>query len=155
MSSIDIYTDGSHIKGTRIIGYGSYFEYKNVGYYLSGKVSPKLLLEYNIKANVSNPTAEFIAFAQTLRYLPDDMSGYKLIFKIDYIGINHWMTGTWKAKKDYIIKIRDYCIERLKTMQCKWKIDHVSAHTGVVGNEIADQLSKSQIEKNTFTDLFK
>jgi hypothetical protein len=53
---------------------------------------------------ISNPTAEFIAFCEVLERIKE--LNVKFIFKIDYIGVDAWLSGKWKAKQPHIIKIK-------------------------------------------------
>ncbi|MDN6386052.1 MAG: ribonuclease, partial [Alkalibacterium sp.] len=73
-------------------------------------------------------------------------NGYKeLSIYYDYLGIEMWATGQWRANKivskDYVKYFRSYAS----------KIDvsfiKVKAHTGVTYNERADELAKRALKK--------
>jgi ribonuclease H-related protein len=146
-TTVNIYTDGSHLKHKNCgyIGYGAYCKHLNKEYCLSGHVNTEKLLNYGITTtHVSNPTAEFIGFTEVLRKLHHIDNEINVIFHIDYIGVQKWISGEWKANKDYIRKIKDICLTMLKISRLKVQIKHVPGHTGVYGNEYADKMAKSQ-----------
>jgi len=154
-SVMQIYTDGSH-RGTHL-GFGSSCIFNEKPYVMSGVCTPDLLRSYNINERISNPTAEFIALAEilrTLRRVDARVNNIRFVFYIDYIGIGHWLDGSWKAKKTYIRNIRDECLDHIRELRINYSIVHVPSHTGVLGNEIADHLAKSGQTLNTFHELF-
>ena len=153
--SIEIYTDGSHFKhGDGYLGIGAYCKYKDTEYKLS-KDCGKLLLDYGINEKVSNPTAEFIGFCEILKLIYMYKVKCSFVFKIDYEGIENWMTGKWKCKKSYIKKIKEQCDFYIKNIPGEIKIKHVKGHSKNYGNNQADILAKSKTEMDTFTQLFQ
>jgi len=152
---IEIYTDGSHMKhGDNYLGIGAFCSYLGKEYKLSKNCSSNLLEEYGIKDDVSNPTAEFIAFCEVLKMIYLLQSSLNFVFKIDYNGIEKWMNGTWNCREKYIKKIKEKCDFYILNMKSKIKIEHVSGHSNNYGNDQADILAKSKIEINTFDILF-
>lgn len=72
-------------------------------------------------------------------------AGYKkIIIHYDYLGIEKWASGEWKAKKpapkDYVMKFGELK-KRINVEFVK-----VKAHTGVLYNEMADELAKEAIK---------
>jgi len=69
----------------------------------------------------------------------------KIIIHYDYLGIEKWALGEWKAKKDVS---KDYVTAYRKLAP---KIDiqfvKVKAHAGVEYNELADQVAKEAFKK--------
>lgn len=57
----------------------------------------------------------------------------------DYEGIEHWVTGKWKAKQILTQRYSDYV--RKSQVKIYWK--KVAAHTGVYWNEYVDVLAKN------------
>jgi ribonuclease HI len=157
-SNIDIYTDGSHEKHKNShLGFGASCIFNEKPYIMAGVCTTDLLRSYDVIEKVSNPTAEFIALAEilrTLRQIDANVSNIHFNFYIDYIGIGHWLDGSWKAKKTYIKKIKDECLDHIRYLNIKYTIFHVPSHTGVIGNEMADYLAKSGQTLNTFHELF-
>lgn len=138
--SLHIYTDGSHQRSKGYLGIGAWIKYKGREYNLSLEVTPQLLSEYGISNDLcSNPTAEFLAFAEVIRRITHIRR--PIVFYNDYIGIQMWMTGMWNANESYIIKIRDMCINTIKMYNLYVSYVHVKGHSGVEGNEKADKLA--------------
>jgi ribonuclease HI len=156
MRTINIYTDGSHKRHENSLRIGAYCSYKKIEASLSRECTPELLAKYDIADTCcSNPTAEYLAFAEVLhmfarKRLVEDIT---LCFHVDYIGVIHWTDETWAAKKTYIQKIRDIVkkdIDKLEHRGISVEIKHVKGHSGVFGNEMADQLAGNKENINTF-----
>ena len=153
---LEIYTDGSHQRQKNYLGIGAWSRYHDVEYSLSATCDSKLLAEYNIfEDTVSNPTAEFIAFTEVLKcfreaQLPATIS---IIFYIDYVGVKHWIDGSWQTRKPYIKKILEFCLELIKKIGNSITIVHVPGHSGNLGNDKADQLAGSLENFNEFDRL--
>jgi ribonuclease HI len=155
---IEIYTDGSHDKtGTGgYLGFGAFCKYNSVEYRLSAECTNKLLSIFGIgsyRDKISNPTAEFIAFAFVLNKLKDLRNIYTFKFHIDYVGVINWMNGTWKAREPYIIAIKEYCDKIITGHGLHIQYIHVKGHSGVYGNEEADKLASSKENKDEFNKL--
>lgn len=71
----------------------------------------------------------------------------------DYVGIEAWVTGTWKAKNELTQKYRD----AMRNWQTKVKItfSKVPAHTGNEFNERADKLAKTGLTKEPGLPIIK
>jgi ribonuclease HI len=157
---IIFYTDGSYQASKNYLGYGCYCQHAGQEFELSGTGTPEILRYYNIGPGVKvrNCTMEFLGFAETLRILSEtgfDFSRYALRFKIDYVGVQNWMSGDWQCKEDYIKKIKHESERLLRQLGCKYVIEHVKGHSNVYGNERADQLATSLIDLNTLIALPK
>jgi viroplasmin and RNaseH domain-containing protein len=161
-NNIEVFTDGSHSKHEKngYLGFGAFCSYMEKEYIFSGNCTKELLYGYDIDPNtkVSNPTMEFLGFAEFLRMMYEakkDLSNYTFIFKIDYEGVGFWMNNIWKTKEIYIRKIKEKCDFFIKNINAKILIEHVPGHSNIYGNERADQLAKSHIPINTFPKLFE
>jgi hypothetical protein len=160
-NQIDIYTDGSHIKGGANpghIGSGAYCCWKGKEYRLCRPCTPEVLVKYGIDSNevVSNPTAEFLAFAEVLCMFQhrDIPPNYTICFHIDYVGVRAWMVGDWQAKKSYIAAIRDTCHNYMTNIPNKVVIEYVASKSDA-GNLEADALAKSSNPVDTFGELLR
>ena len=150
---IDIYTDGSHQPSIKFLGFGAYCKFKGKEYGLSVTCDKKYLATYNIKEkNCSNPTAEFLGFAEVLQYFVG-ISGYSIHFYIDYNGVERWMNGEWECKEIYIKKIKNICDSLIDQIDCSIIFHHVEGHSGNEGNDKADLLAKSLEESSNFDEL--
>jgi len=169
--TLDIYTDGSHKKHSPKggLGIGVYCKYDDIEYKLSKTIDQELLLSYDIpqktidlwsapnefptfgrelvlsatETECSNPTAEYVALAETLKILKICPFNSNSVIRIysDYEGVQKWTNGIWQAKKPYIIKIRDYVQKSIKEMGCTVELIHVKGHSNIYGNEQADKLA--------------
>lgn len=157
--TIILYTDGSHFKKTNgHLGCGIFCIYNNQEYKYSKVCDKDLLDTYGIITTVSNPTAEFIGYVEALKLLYNsskDLSGYNIIFKIDYIGVSKWMSGEWQCKEDHIKKIKTQADFYKAKLSCNIIIEYVLGHSGDYGNDQADLLAKNTNNINTFDKLFK
>lgn len=153
---IHIYTDGSD--KTNHLGFGAFCNYKGVSYEMSRTCDDRCLARYKInrKEKISNPTMEFMGFAQTLRTLSMlniDWESEHLYFYIDYNGVEKWMSGEWKCNEYYIKNIKSKCEEYLNKLGCKYTIYHVKGHSGNYGNDQADRLAGMSENINTFREF--
>lgn len=155
-SSLIIYTDGSHFKTPGKtgghLGAGGYCKWRGKEYSFSRPITSAILQRYNITSEVSNPTAEFIAFAETLSYFTNQPITIPITFYIDYVGVAAWMNGDWNAKEPYIISLRDTCLHLLEQIPAPVTIKYVASKSDE-GNLAADRLAKSPVETDNFPEL--
>lgn len=59
----------------------------------------------------------------------------------DYQGIASWVDGSWKAKNDFTRAYRDFMSQYADIV----RFNKVKGHTGVEGNERADQLARKAL----------
>lgn len=155
VNSIDIYTDGSHQRASNYLGIGAWCKYDNQEFSMSKECDSNLLSKYEIYDAVSNPTAEFLAFAEVLKIFTNVnlKSNIVITFYCDYVGMENWMTGRWEAKKPYIQKIKNMCLQYIDNINCKVQIKHVKGHSNNFGNDKADVLAGNNIHHNNFDKL--
>lgn len=71
-------------------------------------------------------------------------NGYKkILLHYDYMGIEMWATGKWKAKKTVSKDYISYYQKIAKGIEVDFV--KVKAHTGIEFNELADQLAKDAL----------
>src|SRR5699024_3246805 len=65
----------------------------------------------------------------------------KITILYDYMGIEQWAKGNWKANKQATQDYKDF----MNPFNRRVSIDfeHVQAHTGIEGNEMVDVMAKS------------
>ena len=127
------YVDGSYYNG--VYGYGGFVEDENgQRHLLQGKGSNDIYSEMH---NVAGELAGAIA---AIKFAMEQ--GYKhLTIYYDYSGIEAWATGEWKAYKKGTIEYQNF------VRQCPVKLyfKKVKGHSGVSGNELADQMAKKAV----------
>lgn len=154
-TSCTIYTDGSHQREQDYLGIGAWCQWKEDQFEFSARVTKETLESYGIPINseVSNPTAEFLAFAEIIKKFEGRTLKTPITFISDYIGVKNWMTGTWKASEMHIKLILKRCQEIMKTIKGDISFGWVKGHSGNDGNNNADRLAGSHDEVDTFALL--
>lgn len=156
--TIDIYTDGSHIKGSFRRGWGAWAVWGEQEYEMSR-------CSNDLHESISNPTLELMAAVQVLEFLrgkfPPDVERVRVI--ADYTGVQKYGMLLWQPENSKIAHFRGQA-ERLRDISLAYRADqqegkpgcpiveflHVRGHSGIVGNEHADRLAKSNVDYNTF-----
>jgi len=149
MKTIDIYTDGSHLKHTTgRIGVGGVMikDDKPISEF-SKYISPEYLKFMYGTSDCSNPTAEMLAVLIALQSFSKELKKYDMIvFHADYLGVKNWMEGNWKVKAPYIQAIKNDITEEIKRqgLTNKVKFEWVKGHSGQKWNEYVDKLAKGE-----------
>lgn len=118
MRTIDIFTDGSHLKGLNgsgRLGIGGIMviDGRLINQF-SEEVYPSVIKDKFGTEDVSNPTMELYAVLRALEEFSSDISDKDFInFYADYKGVSEWLNGRWKITKPYIKKIH-YCIKLIE-----------------------------------------
>lgn len=130
------FVDGSFNPKTNVYGFGGFLINKTEKYILQGSgKDPEMASMRNVSGEILGSMAA-IAKAVELG-LPEIDIHY------DYMGIEMWATGSWKRNKKGTIEYYNF----IQNMKSKIKINFikVAAHTGIPGNEEADQLAKQAV----------
>jgi len=61
----------------------------------------------------------------------------------DYIGIEHWAIGSWKANKKETRKYAAFMREKMKNIKINFY--HIKSHAGSKYNELADKLAREAV----------
>lgn len=132
MKQLDIYTDGSHLdkQNNGRLGIGGVLidpTGPSMGTMLN-KFSIELTPEYmNLSfgaSKCSNPSAELVAVLYSL-YEFKNMIGSSDIITVhaDYIGVREWMTGKWKIREPYIVRIKNDIDTEIKKQGLQGRIN--------------------------------
>lgn len=128
------YIDGSFNAATNVYGAGAVFLLDDGG-------EPILLSqpgrdpEFARQRNVAGEIMAATLVMQVCDTIPNLES---LTLYYDYMGLECWATGSWKAKNELSQAYRDNC----RTRPYKLEFRKVKAHSGNQYNELADRLAK-------------
>lgn len=95
--------------------------------------------EYMEQRNVSG---EVYAVINLIMYCEDNGVEELEIYH-DYVGIEHWVTGSWRAKNEMTKRYRDF----MQDSPIKITFSHVRGHSGNKWNEYVDTLAKRGVEE--------
>lgn len=132
------YVDGSFNAKKKIYGYGAVLiEGQKVIQRLSGQGNhPDCLPSRNVAGEIFGSLA-------AVKYAVEHPEYDGIIIYYDYMGIEKWATGEWKANK----KLTQYYVSQMNHYQKQISIlfMKVEAHTGDFYNEQADKLAKKAV----------
>ncbi len=94
-------------------------------------------------AKIRNVAGEMLGAMNAVKWAGSNgYDGIRIYY--DYMGIEMWATGGWKAKNEYTKGYRDYMNRASSAIRISF--EKVAAHTGDKFNEMADKLAKSALE---------
>jgi len=130
------YVDGSFLLENFEFSFGAVIFHNGEMKEFSEKFSdPELVTMRNVAGEIKG--AEFV-----MRYcVENDIKEIDIYY--DYMGIEKWCTGEWKANKSGTINYRDY----YNSIKDKLKVNFikVKGHSGDKYNDLADKLAKSAL----------
>ncbi len=131
MKKAVIYSDGSFYKNKA--GFGAVIlENGTRVHEISGSVTDPALMKHR------QVTGELTAVTQSLSWCLDN--GYtEAVIHYDYLGIQYWADGTWKAKTEMTRKYAEF----MSHISLAVHFVKVKAHSGDTYNDIADRLAKA------------
>ncbi|MCQ2537205.1 MAG: aminotransferase class I/II-fold pyridoxal phosphate-dependent enzyme [Lachnospiraceae bacterium] len=93
-------------------------------------------------AKIRNVAGEMLGAMNAIKWAKSN--GYHSVdIRYDYMGIEMWATGKWKANNEYTKSYARYMKQASRDIEIKYK--KIAAHTGNTYNEMADKLAKGAL----------
>lgn len=134
----DIYSfvDGSFNPATNVYGCGGFLVVHGTKHIIQGSDDDETL------ASMRNVAGEVLGSTLAIKKAIE-LGLPEITIYYDYLGIEMWATGKWKANKKGTIDYKNFIEESRKVIDIKF--EKVAAHTGIDGNEEADKLAKESV----------
>lgn len=144
--AVHAWVDGSFNTETNIYGYGVYIDDERMPRAYFGGAE--------MVDGGRNVEGEVAASILAIKNIMAELPGTPIVIHHDYQGIGSWANREWKANKEYTSSYADFVTE-CRENGAVIKFVHVDAHTGVAGNEAADQLAKAGCGMSDSRSFFK
>lgn len=133
------YTDGSFNDAEKISGGGGFIEWNGQKYAVAA-YRADVDTDFDMMRNVGGEILGAVAVIQKAQ----DLGIKSLRIYHDYEGIGAWVKGEWKANTASTMAYATFA----QMCPVQLEFSHVTAHTGIEGNEAADRIAKFAVGLN-------
>lgn len=131
------FVDGSFNIDTNTYGYSGFLSANGIKYPISGSGNkPDLARMRNVAGEIEGALAA--------AHMALELKLKRLTILYDYEGIEAWVNGGWKCRKEETAAYRD-AMQEIIAKGLAIRFVKVKAHSGILGNELADSLAKSAV----------
>ncbi len=138
LPKIYAFTDGSFNSKTKVYGFGGFLHYSDT----EPDIEIRGHANDSEEAESRNVSGEIHGAVAAMKKAVE-LGLPELTIFYDYEGVEKWPTKLWNANK----KISQYYVAEYEKIKDSLKVTfvHVSAHTGIPGNEAADKMAKEEV----------
>lgn len=130
------FVDGSFNPKTGVYGYGGFLDVNGRRYPLMGSGNdPEMASMRNVAGEISGSMAAVRK--------AEELGLWKVTLLYDYAGIEGWARSGWKTNREGTAAYQRFMQPGERKVDIEFQ--HVKAHTGIEGNEMADVLAKQAV----------
>lgn len=130
------FVDGSFNSATGVYGCGGFLVSGGVSYPITGSGDDPEM------ASMRNVAGEILGASLAVKKA-QELGLSELTICYDYYGIERWATGAWKTNKEGTRAYRKFMLDAAAGLSVHFH--KVKAHSGLAGNEAADQMARKAV----------